>query len=71
MSQRLPRVKADRLARALERHGFSVARQSGSHRIFRNGAGVRVTLPMHAGAIVHPRIVGSILADTGISADEL
>jgi predicted RNA binding protein YcfA (HicA-like mRNA interferase family) len=71
MSPKQPRVTAAHVARALERHGYAVVRQSGSHRIYRNAAGVRVTLPMHAGRILHPRILRAILDDTGISPDEL
>lgn len=70
MSPKLPRVTADKASRVLERHGFIIVRQSGSHRIYRNAAGVRVTLPMHAGATLHPRILRAILDDTGIDADE-
>lgn len=67
---RLPRVTAERAARVLERHGFAVVRQSGSHRIYRNANGVRVTLPVHHGKVLHPRIVKTILDETGIAADE-
>ncbi|HUR68715.1 MAG TPA: type II toxin-antitoxin system HicA family toxin [Candidatus Thermoplasmatota archaeon] len=70
MTPKLPRVTADRAARILERHGFSIVRQSGSHRIYRNAAGIRVTLPMHAGRALHPRIVRNIIDDTGIAAEE-
>lgn len=70
MSQKLPRVTADKAARVLERHGFRIVRQSGSHRIYRNDVGVRVTLPMHAGSTLHPRILKAILDDTGIGVGE-
>ncbi len=45
MSPRLPRVSAVEAAKALKKAGFRLARQSGSHRIYRNEAGLRVTLP--------------------------
>ena len=70
MSPKLPRVTADKAARVLLRHGFHLVRQSGSHRLYRNEAGVRVTLPMHAGKLLHPRIVRSIVEETGIDANE-
>ena len=45
MSPPLPRISAAEAARALEKAGFQLLRQSGSHRIYRNAAGLRVTLP--------------------------
>lgn len=67
---KLPRVTTERAARVLERHGFVAVRQSGSHRIYANEAGIRVTLPVHAGRILHPRILRTILDDTGIAMEE-
>jgi predicted RNA binding protein YcfA (HicA-like mRNA interferase family) len=49
MSPRLPRVTAGEVQRVLEKHGFEVIRQRGSHRILRDPLGRRVTLPYHAG----------------------
>jgi predicted RNA binding protein YcfA (HicA-like mRNA interferase family) len=59
------------MARVLPRLGFRLTRQSGSHRIYYNDAGVRVTLPFHARKILHPKLLASILRDTGLSADDL
>jgi hypothetical protein len=36
---KLPRLTAREIAAVLERIGFSLARQSGSHQIFKNAAG--------------------------------
>ena len=36
MSQRLPRVTADEIIRVLEKVGFTLARQSGSHKIYKS-----------------------------------
>jgi predicted RNA binding protein YcfA (HicA-like mRNA interferase family) len=71
MSEKLPRVTADRIITLLKKRGFSCVRQSGSHKIFRNDAGVRVTVSDHAGKILHPKIVKQICRDAGISPDEL
>ncbi|MFZ8829577.1 MAG: type II toxin-antitoxin system HicA family toxin [Armatimonadota bacterium] len=35
--------------------GFYLARQSGSHKIYKNQEGKRVTVPYHAGKIIHPK----------------
>ena len=63
MSEKLPRVTAAEIIRALERGGFLLARQSGSHKIYKNDQGKRVTVPYHAGKIVHPKILRNILRD--------
>ncbi len=71
MSERLPRIPAERIITLLKRKGFSCVRQSGSHKIFKNDAGVRVTVPDHAGKILHPKIVKQICKDAGIDPGEL
>jgi predicted RNA binding protein YcfA (HicA-like mRNA interferase family) len=50
--------------------GFRFSRQSGSHKIYKNDEGKRVTIAYHSGKILHPKIVKSILVDAGISVDE-
>jgi predicted RNA binding protein YcfA (HicA-like mRNA interferase family) len=67
----MPRVTAGQLARAVERLGFRLTRQSGSHRIYHNEEGRRVTLPYHAGKVLHPKLLASILRDAGIDAERL
>ncbi|MFZ0285445.1 MAG: type II toxin-antitoxin system HicA family toxin [Terriglobales bacterium] len=56
---------------ALERVGFSLARQSGSHMIYKNASGKRVTVPFHAQKTPHPKLLKSILRDADISPDDL
>jgi len=70
MSPRLPRVTAAQVIRVLEKCGFRLVRQSGSHRIYKNEAGQRVTVPFHSGKILHPKVLRSILRDTELTADE-
>ena len=43
MSEKLPRVSANKVIKVLERMDFVLARQSGSHKIYKNKEGVRVT----------------------------
>ncbi|MDY6918407.1 MAG: type II toxin-antitoxin system HicA family toxin [Chloroflexota bacterium] len=71
MSQRLPRVTADEVVRALEKLGFGLSRQSGSHRIYRSPQGKRVTVPYHKGKDLHPKVLRSILKDAEVSLDEI
>jgi len=67
---RLPRVTAQEIIRILERKGFTLARQSGSHKIFKNKIGKRVTVPFHSGKTLHPKVLKSIIEDADISFDE-
>jgi predicted RNA binding protein YcfA (HicA-like mRNA interferase family) len=71
MSEKLPRVPAKKIIALLEKKGFVLVRQSGSHKIYKNNSGIRVTVPDHAGKILHPKILSQICKDTGISPDEL
>jgi len=68
---RLPRLTAQEIMRVIERKGFVLVRQSGSHKIFRNSEGTRITLPFHSGKILHPKLLKSILEDAGLSVDDL
>lgn len=70
MGTRQPRVTAGEIIKVIERLGFELARSSGSHRIYKNRASIRVTVPFHAGKILHPKIVKTILDDIGLSIDE-
>jgi len=71
VSQRLPRVTADEITRVLEKVGFTLARQSGSHKIYKSSAGKRVTVPYHKGKVLHPKVLTSILKDANLSREDL
>jgi len=70
MSDKLPRITAAEAIKALGKGGFYLARTSGGHRIYKNSAGKRVTVPFHAGKTLHPKILKSILNDTGWTVEE-
>lgn len=70
MSQRLPRLTAAQVIRVLEHLGFALARSSGGHLIYKNDEGRRVTVPYHAGKILHPKLLKIILVDAGLTEDE-
>jgi predicted RNA binding protein YcfA (HicA-like mRNA interferase family) len=53
----------------LERAGFFLVRQSGSHKIYKNAAGKRTTVPFHSGKELHPKILKSILRDADMSVE--
>jgi predicted RNA binding protein YcfA (HicA-like mRNA interferase family) len=71
MSNKLPRITARDIVRVLEKQDFFLSRQSGSHKIYRNVQGRRVTVPYHSGKILHPKILQSILKDADINIEDL
>jgi predicted RNA binding protein YcfA (HicA-like mRNA interferase family) len=70
MSERLPRATATEAIRVLEKAGFLLVRQSGSHKIFKNAEGRRVTVPFHSGKTLHPKVLKNILKDADLTQDE-
>ncbi|MCX9014130.1 MAG: type II toxin-antitoxin system HicA family toxin [Candidatus Methanoperedens sp.] len=70
MSEKLPRVTANEIIKIVEKMGFRFSRQSGSHKIYKNDEGKRVTIAYHSGKILHPKVVKSILVDAGLSVDD-
>ena len=71
MSEKLPRLNADQAIKLVEKLGFALVRQSGSHKIYKNSKGIRITIPYHKGKILHPKIIKSIIKDAEIDFDIL
>lgn len=72
MSPRLPRWTAKQLIRFLKKHGFEQEDQSGSHlHLFNPVTKKRTTVPVHSGQIIGPGLTKAILAQAGLSKDEL
>ena len=67
---KFPRITAMQIIKVLGKKGFKFSRQSGSHKIYKNNQGKRVTVPYHTGKILHPKLLKSILRDAEISGDE-
>ena len=65
MSPRLPRLSGAEVVRALERGGFAVVSQRGSHRKLRHPGGRVVIVPMHRE--LASGTLGSILRQAGLS----
>lgn len=68
---KLPRLTAREIISALEKAGFILVRQSGSHMIYKNAAGKRATVPFHAAKILHPKLLKSILRDADLTPEGL
>ena len=70
--RRLPVVGGAELVRALERAGFVVDRQRGSHVFLWHPVTRRtVTVPVHAGEDLRRGTLAEILRQAGLSADDL
>jgi len=70
MSNKLPRITAAELIKALTKLGFYESRSSGSHRIYKNNS-KRIVVPFHSGKILHPKIIRDILKVCNLSMEEL
>ena len=57
---KLPRWTAIEAERVLLAAGFGLLRSKGSHRIYGKGV-LRVTVPFHSGAVLHPKVVKQVL----------
>jgi predicted RNA binding protein YcfA (HicA-like mRNA interferase family) len=71
MTQRLPRVTSTEIIKVLTSEGFVLARQSGSHKVYKNAAERRTTVPFHGHKILHPKLLQSICRDADISMERL
>ncbi len=69
---RLPRISGKEAIRALERCGFFIKRQSGSHVIMRHQTDLtrRCIVPVHGSKTIKPGTLQSILRGAGISTEE-
>lgn len=67
----LPRVTAKEIIGVLQKLDFSLSRQSGSHKIYKNSSARRVTVPFHGDKTLHHKILKSIMRDGDISIDQL
>jgi predicted RNA binding protein YcfA (HicA-like mRNA interferase family) len=71
MSDKLPRIGAQELIRALKRAGFEEQRQRGSHLHLRRASdGRRATVPVHKGRDIPTGTLRAILRDADISIDQ-
>ena len=71
MSPKLPAVTARDVVRVAEGLGFVFRRQRGSHAIYRRDADrVRLVVPVHAGEMIRPGTLLSMLKDMGITREQ-
>jgi predicted RNA binding protein YcfA (HicA-like mRNA interferase family) len=64
-------LTADEILRALTKDGWTMDRQAGSHRIFTHASKPgRPTVAYHAGQIIPPKTLRSIIAEAGLTVEE-
>ena len=70
---RTPRITAADALRGLQRHGWRVDRQRGSHVLLKHPdhPTLRVVVPLRVGRILKPKTLASILDQAGLSVDDL
>lgn len=68
---KLPRITAKEVIRVLKKKGFYKHYQIGSHATFKNEAGtIRVVVAIHAGKIIPPKTLKSLIKDSGLTIEE-
>ncbi len=71
MSEKYPRLNAKQLIQILEKKGFKLVRQSGSHAIYRHQNGLRTTIPIHGKKELGIGLLRQIIKDTDLSLEDL
>lgn len=67
---KLPALRASTVIRALEKVGFQVVRQRGSHVRMKHEDGRVVTIPVHAGKDIGRGLLRKILRDAELTPEE-
>ena len=68
---KLPILKANNLIRALEKEGFRIIRQRGSHVRMKHPDGRIVTVPVHPGRDIGRGLLRKILRDAELTREAL
>ena len=68
---KLPVLRAREVGSILERLGFALVRQRGSHMQYRHPDGRGTTVPNHPGRDISPILLRQIARDIGLTAEEL
>ena len=71
MPEKLPRLKASEVIKILQKHGFNLISQRGSHQKWRNNnTGKQVIVPYHKGKQLPLGTIKSIIEGSGIAENE-
>jgi predicted RNA binding protein YcfA (HicA-like mRNA interferase family) len=66
---KIPPINPNKLVKILEKEGFKVIRQKGSHIIMINNKRTRIVIPMHPGKDLKPGLTRAILREAGLSRE--
>jgi predicted RNA binding protein YcfA (HicA-like mRNA interferase family) len=67
----IPVLKHREVSAILEKLGFEMVRQRGSHRQYRHPDGRQTTVPCHPGKDISPILLGQIAKDISMTVREL
>jgi len=71
MGSSVPVLRPREVVARLERLGFHLARQRGSHQQFRHPDGRATTVPFHGSRDISPLLLRQIARDIGLTIEEL
>lgn len=71
MSPKLPSLNSHDLIKILNKKGFILERQSGSHAIFINSTGKRTTVPIHGKRDLGKGLLRQIMKDADLTTEDL
>ncbi len=66
-----PMLKAEDIIKYLDKNGFSIVRQKGSHVRIRHNDGRVTSVPCHSGQDIGKGLLKKILRDTELTMEEL
>jgi len=66
---KIPPISPNKLVKILEKTGFKVIRQKGSHLIMMDNKKTRIVIPMHPGKDIKPGLIRAIIREAGISRE--
>jgi predicted RNA binding protein YcfA (HicA-like mRNA interferase family) len=66
----IPVLKPKEVVAILEKLGFELIRQKGSHQQYRNPDGRGTTVPFHTGRDISPILLKQIIKDIGLTTEE-
>ncbi len=64
-----PSVKAKDFIKVIEKLGFYLDRQKGSHAIYKNSQGQRVVVPIHSGKDIKQGTLMGMIQDIGLKKE--
>jgi predicted RNA binding protein YcfA (HicA-like mRNA interferase family) len=68
---KIPPISPNKLIKILEKEGFKIIRQKGSHVIMINNKKNRIVIPVHPGKAIKPGLTRAILREAGINREKL